>query len=82
MKFKQIFIEEAVKDSPFTQKILSRYVTTPQKVIRKVEDIFGRVKKKDLPISEDNHFHPASPYAISICSVGAPVDQVEPLSLE
>jgi len=28
-------------------------------------EIFGRVKKKDLPINEDNHFHPASPYAIS-----------------
>lgn len=28
-------------------------------------EIFGRVKKKDLPISEDNSFHPASPYAIS-----------------
>ena len=28
-------------------------------------EIFGRVKKKDLPIGEDNHFHPASPYAIS-----------------
>lgn len=28
-------------------------------------EIFGRVKKKDLPINENNHFHPASPYAIS-----------------
>jgi len=28
-------------------------------------EIFGRVKKKDLPISENNNFHPASPYAIS-----------------
>ena len=28
-------------------------------------EIFGRVKKKDLPIGEENHFHPASPYAIS-----------------
>jgi GDP-mannose 4,6-dehydratase len=28
-------------------------------------EIFGRVKKKDLPISENNTFHPASPYAIS-----------------
>ena len=28
-------------------------------------EIFGRVKKKDLPINEDNSFHPASPYAIS-----------------
>lgn len=28
-------------------------------------EVFGRVKKKDLPIKEDNTFHPASPYAIS-----------------
>ncbi len=28
-------------------------------------EVFGRVNKKDLPISEDNIFHPASPYAIS-----------------
>ncbi len=28
-------------------------------------EIFGRVKKKDLPIKENNSFHPASPYAIS-----------------
>lgn len=28
-------------------------------------EVFGRVKKKDLPINEDNVFHPASPYAIS-----------------
>ena len=28
-------------------------------------EIFGKVKKDDLPIKEDNSFHPASPYAIS-----------------
>ena len=28
-------------------------------------EIFGKVKKKDLPIKESNSFHPASPYAIS-----------------
>lgn len=28
-------------------------------------EVFGRVKKKDIPIKEDNHYHPASPYAIS-----------------
>ncbi len=28
-------------------------------------EVFGRVKKKDLPINENNSFHPASPYAIS-----------------
>jgi GDP-mannose 4,6-dehydratase len=28
-------------------------------------EIFGRVKKKDLPIDENCSFHPASPYAIS-----------------
>lgn len=28
-------------------------------------EVFGRVKKKDLPINESNSFHPASPYAIS-----------------
>lgn len=28
-------------------------------------EVFGRVNKKDLPISETNSFHPASPYAIS-----------------
>ena len=28
-------------------------------------EVFGRVKKKDLPIKENNSFHPASPYAIS-----------------
>ena len=28
-------------------------------------EIFGKVKKKDLPIKETNSFHPASPYAIS-----------------
>lgn len=28
-------------------------------------EVFGRVKKKNLPIKEDNIFHPASPYAIS-----------------
>ena len=28
-------------------------------------EVFGRVKKKDLPIDENNSFHPASPYAIS-----------------
>jgi len=28
-------------------------------------EVFGRVSKKDLPINENNSFHPASPYAIS-----------------
>lgn len=28
-------------------------------------EVFGRVTKKELPISEDCKFHPASPYAIS-----------------
>lgn len=28
-------------------------------------EIFGKVKKDDLPIKENNSFHPASPYAIS-----------------
>ena len=28
-------------------------------------EVFGRVKKQDLPINENNSFHPASPYAIS-----------------
>ena len=28
-------------------------------------EIFGRVKKEQLPINEDCNFHPASPYAIS-----------------
>ena len=28
-------------------------------------EVFGRVNKKDLPIDENNSFHPASPYAIS-----------------
>lgn len=28
-------------------------------------EVFGRVNKEDLPIKEDNIFHPASPYAIS-----------------
>ena len=28
-------------------------------------EVFGRVEKKDLPIKENNRFHPASPYAIS-----------------
>ena len=28
-------------------------------------EVFGKVKKKDLPINENCNFHPASPYAIS-----------------
>ena len=28
-------------------------------------EVFGKVKKKDLPIDEKCNFHPASPYAIS-----------------
>ena len=28
-------------------------------------EVFGKVKKKDLPIKEDCSYHPASPYAIS-----------------
>jgi len=28
-------------------------------------EVFGRVKKENLPIGEENTFHPASPYAIS-----------------
>lgn len=28
-------------------------------------EIFGRIKKENIPIKEDNLFHPASPYAIS-----------------
>lgn len=28
-------------------------------------EVFGRVKKEELPIKEDAQFHPASPYAIS-----------------
>ena len=28
-------------------------------------EVFGRVKKEELPINEDNKFHPASPYSIS-----------------
>ena len=28
-------------------------------------EVYGRVDKKDLPINENNNFHPASPYAIS-----------------
>ena len=31
-------------------------------------EVFGRVPKENVPISEDNAFHPASPYAISKCS--------------
>ncbi len=28
-------------------------------------EVFGKVKRKDLPIKENNRYHPASPYAIS-----------------
>jgi GDPmannose 4,6-dehydratase len=28
-------------------------------------EVFGRVRREELPIHEDVHFHPASPYAIS-----------------
>ena len=28
-------------------------------------EVFGRVNKEELPINEDNKFHPASPYSIS-----------------
>ena len=28
-------------------------------------EVFGKVKKENIPIKEDNHYHPASPYAIS-----------------
>ena len=28
-------------------------------------EVFGKVNKKDLPINENCHYHPASPYAIS-----------------
>ena len=28
-------------------------------------EVFGKVKKEDLPINENCHYHPASPYAIS-----------------
>ena len=28
-------------------------------------EVFGKVKKENIPIDEENHYHPASPYAIS-----------------
>ena len=28
-------------------------------------EVFGKVNKENVPIKEDNHYHPASPYAIS-----------------
>lgn len=31
-------------------------------------EVFGRVPVENVPINEDNAFHPASPYAISKCS--------------
>ncbi len=43
--FKKIFVEEAVQDHPRTLRLLSQFKKKPI-LIRKVEDIFGRVNKR------------------------------------
>lgn len=48
MKVSRIFIEDQVKSHPRTLKILSNFRQIPVTTIRKVEDVFGRVKKPYL----------------------------------
>ncbi len=48
MNISRIFIEEQVKDHPRALKILSYFPAVSVTVIRKVEDVFGRVKKPYL----------------------------------
>ena len=44
---------------------LSSYADNPVVHVCSSSEIFGRVPPEDLPINEQNSFHPASPYAIS-----------------
>ena len=55
VKGTQILLEE-VKDCKKINPIIH---------ICSSSEVFGKVKKKYLPIKESCHFHPASPYAIS-----------------
>ncbi len=47
---------EAIRQSTYTKAIIHVCASS---------EVFGRVKKENLPIKEDENFHPASPYAIS-----------------
>tara|TARA_B100001057_G_C22825118_1_gene941077 strand:+ start:1174 stop:2190 length:1017 start_codon:yes stop_codon:yes gene_type:complete len=47
---------EAIKQCNLTKSVVH---------ICSSSEVFGKVKKKNIPIKEDNHYHPASPYAIS-----------------
>mgnify|MGYP003657002874 FL=1 len=46
-------------------EVIRKSNTNPVVHVCASSEVFGRVKEKDLPISEDVTFHPASPYAIS-----------------
>jgi len=48
VKISTIFIEEQVQTHPRTKSILNKFPQTPVMTIRKVEDVFGRVKKPYL----------------------------------
>ncbi|MGH1363953.1 MAG: radical SAM protein [Calditrichia bacterium] len=48
MRFETIFVEEQVRYNPYSQKILQAFPNVPVRYIRKVEDVFGRVKKPYL----------------------------------
>ncbi|HQU71914.1 MAG TPA: hypothetical protein PKV71_03905 [Calditrichia bacterium] len=48
MKFEQVFVETQVRDLPQTVKILKKLPEVPVREIRKIEDVFGRVRKPYL----------------------------------
>ncbi|MEL6821384.1 MAG: hypothetical protein AAFP70_06475, partial [Calditrichota bacterium] len=46
--FECLFLEEQVKDNKYAMRILEAFPDVPVRDIRKVEDVFGRVKKPYL----------------------------------
>lgn len=48
MRFQKIFVEEQVRQHPQTLGVLKTFPNVPVSYIRKIEDIFGRVKKPYL----------------------------------
>jgi len=48
MKFEKIFLEEHLIDHPRAKQIISRFPNAEVKLLTKIEDVFGRVKKPYL----------------------------------
>ena len=51
--FTKIFIEKELLDAPVTQSIIERFPSLPLKLIHRVDDVFGKVKKPYLQKREN-----------------------------